>query len=165
MASKARLRQAEQDDLALLTHLLVETFTFYGQPPPCSRDELALRLIKGLNCTPGFEALLAEGEDEDSALGYAIYAPVFWTSDCELSLFLKEIYLRPQSRGRGLGQMMMQRLAQIALERGWTKLVWTVDHGNRAARRFYDRLPGAYQLDKLVYLQTGDALERFGQGI
>lgn len=156
------LRQADEGDLALLAQLLKETFAFYGEPPPCAHDELVRRLGKRLNREPGFEALIAEVAGE--VLGYAIYAPVFWTSDCEMSLFLKEIYLRPRARGKGLGRSIMQRLAQIAVERQWTKLVWTVDHPNRAARRFYRGLPGARELDKLVFLQAGDAMQLFAGG-
>jgi len=153
------LRQADERDPALLAHLLAETFAFYGEPPPCPHEELTARLARRLNRDPGFEALIAEEGEE--ILGYAIYAPVFWTSDCEMSLFLKEIYLRPRARGKGLGRSIMKRLAEIAVERGWTKLVWTVDKPNRTARRFYSRLPGTRQLDKLVYLQSGEALRRF----
>jgi len=159
--STAGLRPADESDLTLLAHLLAETFAFYGEPPPCSHRELIHRLGRRLNREPGFEALIAE--EERAALGYAIYAPVFWTSDCEMSLFLKEIYVRPEARGKGVGRAIMQRLAQIAVERQWSKLVWTVDHPNRAARRFYGRLPGTRQLDKLVYLQSGEALQRFGR--
>lgn len=162
MTAAPRLRPAGQDDLSLLAGLLEETFAFYGEQPPCSRVLLEGRLAKHLGAEPGFEALIAERGDE--ALGFAIYAPVFWTSDCEMALFLKEIYLRPRARGAGLGREIMTELARIAQVRGWTKLVWTVDRPNRAARRFYDSLPGTRQLDKLVYMQAGEALLRFARG-
>ncbi|HLW26376.1 MAG TPA: GNAT family N-acetyltransferase [Kiloniellales bacterium] len=161
MQGKVGLRQADAGDLEVLAHLVTETFAFYGEPPPCSRDALIARLERHLNRDPGFEALIAEVDDE--VVGYAIYAPVFWTSDCELSLFLKELYVRPQARGRRVGRTLMKRMAELAVERGWTKLVWTVDAPNRPARRFYNRLPGTRQLDKLVYLQAGDALYRFAR--
>lgn len=162
MAEPSRLRLAGRDDLPLLARLLEETFAFYGERPPCPRAELTRRLGKHLGSEPGFEALLAERGEE--ALGYAIFAPVFWTSDCEMALFVKEIYLRPAARGAGLGRALMVELARTAEARGWTKLVWTVDRPNRAARRFYDGLPGARQLDKLVYFQAGEALRRFTRG-
>lgn len=162
MEGPSRLRLAGRDDLPLLARLLEETFAFYGERPPCRDEELRRRLGKHLGAEPGFEALLAEAGEQ--TLGYAIFAPVFWTSDCEMALFVKEIYLRPDARGAGLGRALMVELARIAEARGWTKLVWTVDRPNRAARGFYDRLPGARQLDKLVYLQAGEALRRFARG-
>jgi len=157
-----RLRPAGREDLTLLALLLEETFAFYGERPPCPHDELSRRLGRHLGAEPGFEAVLAERGEE--TLGYALFAPVFWTSDCEMALFVKEIYLRPTARGLGLGRSLMAELARIAEARGWTKLVWTVDRPNRTARRFYDGLPGARQLDKLVYLQAGEALRRFARG-
>lgn len=160
-AAKAphRFRPAQPGDVPLLATLLTETFAFYGEEPPCPRTELESRLARHLGADPGFEALLVETTD-DEILGYALFAPVFWTSDCAMGLFLKEIYLRPRARGAGLGRALMAELARTANARGWTKLVWTVDRPNRSARRFYDSLPGARQLDKLLYLQAGEALKR-----
>lgn len=154
-----RFRPARPGDVPLLATLLTETFAFYGEDPPCPRAELESRLARHLGTEPGFEALLAETEGGET-LGYALFAPVFWTSDCAMGLFLKEIYLRPNARGAGLGRALMAELARTAQARGWTKLVWTVDRPNRSARRFYDSLPGARQLDKLVYIQAGEALRR-----
>ena len=55
-----------------------------------------------LNVSPGFEAFLALDGDGDP-LGYALYARAFWTSECDLALLLKEIFVFEQFRNLGIG--------------------------------------------------------------
>ncbi|MGM0561267.1 MAG: N-acetyltransferase family protein [Pseudomonadota bacterium] len=152
------IRAAEAEDAGRLVRLLQETYAFYGEKPPVPEDLLIQRLQQYLGANPGFEALLAEQDGRD--LGYAIYAPVFWTSDCQLSLFLKELYLIEDARRCGVGRDLMVELASIALERGWTRMIWTVDRHNHKARRFYDSLQGTQAIDKVVYLQSESVMRR-----
>ncbi len=152
------IRRAGPADCGRLAALLLEAFAFYGDPQPLPATEMTERLRRRIDCEPGFEALLAEGDGVP--LGFAIYAPVFWTTDCELALFLKEIYVTEAARGSGLGRAMMAEMARIAAERGWTRVVWTVDRFNRRAVRFYKSLPGLRVLDKNVFLITGESLRR-----
>jgi GNAT superfamily N-acetyltransferase len=161
-AADVRLRRAGADDCGRLAALLLEAFAFYGDPQPLPPDEMAARLRRRIDCEPGFEALVAERDGVP--VGFAIYAPVFWTTDCELALFLKEIYVTDAARGAGVGRAMMEEMARIAQERGWTRLVWTVDRFNRKAVRFYKTLPGLRVLDKNVFLIAGDALDALAAG-
>jgi GNAT superfamily N-acetyltransferase len=153
------LRDAGQRDVGLLAGMLIEAYAFYGQGAPASAATLSERLRRFLGAQPGYEALLAEVAGQ--CVGFAIYAPVFWTSDCELSLFLKEIYITDSARRSGIGRAMMAELAAIAEVRGWTRVVWTVDRHNSPALGFYRTLPGARQIDKFVYIQSGADLSRF----
>jgi hypothetical protein len=145
-----------------LAALLLEAFAFYGDPQPLPAPEMAARLRRRIDREPGFEALIAERGDEP--VGFAIYAPVFWTTDCELSLFLKEIYVSDAVRGAGVGRALMAEMARIAEARGWTRLVWTVDRFNRRAIRFYKSLPGLRTLDKNVFLISGEGLAELARG-
>lgn len=156
------LRSAESGDTALLVRLLKEAYAFYGDSNTPSAGELDERLRTYLGATPGFEAVIAETA-EGEPLGVAIFAPVFWTSDCEIALFLKEIFILDRARRKGVGRRIMARLAKIALERGWTRVVWTVDDHNDPALKFYRNLPGARALTKTVYMQAGRSLERFAR--
>lgn len=152
----ATIRRAEAEDCGRLAALLIEAFAFYGDPQPLPASEMAERLRRRLNQQPGFEALVAERDG--SPVGFAIYAPVFWTTDCELALFLKEIYVTESARSDGVGRALMAEMARVAVTRGWTRLVWTVDRFNRQAVRFYKSLPGLRVLDKNVFLVTGQGL-------
>jgi ribosomal protein S18 acetylase RimI-like enzyme len=161
-AASARLRRAGPDDCGRLAALLLEAFGFYGDPQPLPPHEMAERLRRSIDQEPGFEALVAERDGV--AVGFAIYAPVFWTTDCAFSLFLKEIYVTQSARGLGIGRAMMQEMARTAQARGWTRIVWTVDRFNRRAVRFYKTLPGLRVLDKNVFLIAGSGLESLAEG-
>ena len=152
----ATIRRAGAEDCGRLAALLIEAVAFYGDPQPLAASEMTERLRRRINQQPGFEALVAERDG--SPVGFAIYAPVFWTTDCELALFLKEIYVTESARSDGVGRALMAEMARIAVARGWTRLVWTVDRFNRQAVRFYKSLPGLRVLDKNVFLVTGDGL-------
>ncbi|MEX0922876.1 MAG: GNAT family N-acetyltransferase [Rhodovibrionaceae bacterium] len=156
------LRDAQAGDIALLVRLLKEAYVFYGDSNTPSATELDTRLRRYLGAAPGFEAVIAEtGAGE--ALGVAVFAPVFWTSDCEIALFLKELFILDRARRKGIGRKLMARLAKTAVQRGWTRVVWTVDDHNDPAQQFYRQLPGVRPLSKTVYMQAGRSLERFAR--
>lgn len=156
-----KLRAAGPEDVGRLAALLMETYAFYGDPDPIPASEAATRLRQYLGAQPGFEAILASSDGAD--VGYAIYAPVFWTSDCEISLFLKEIFVLERWRNHGVGRDLMRCLAQIARQRDWPRIVWTVDRRNRPALRFYRTIAGAREVNKDVYIVGGPDLRRLAK--
>jgi GNAT superfamily N-acetyltransferase len=151
-----RIRHARAGDCALLADLLIATYLYYGDHTPYSKTEITAKLESKHGANPGFEALIVEVKGV--AVGYAIYAPVFWTSDCEIALFLKEIFVLRDARGLGLGKLLMSALSQEAKNRGWPRLVWTVDKRNFAAQRFYHNIKGSREVNKDVYVLEGDDL-------
>ncbi len=157
MSGKILVRPADRDDCGRLAALLIEAFEFYGDNNRLGAAELSQRLRQHLGAQPGYEALLAEMEGE--TVGFAIFAPVFWTIDCQIALFLKEIFVTESARNNGAGRRLMLTLANIAQERRWTRLVWTVDRVNRGAIGFYRKLPGTRALDRYVYMWPTDAIE------
>lgn len=161
MSGGIAIRQAKMDDCGRLAALLIEAFEFYGDSNRLSAAELSRRLRAHLGAQPGYEALLAE--DDGDVVGFAIFAPVFWTIDCQIALFLKEIFVTESARKQGAGKRLMLALAEIAQSRDWTRLVWTVDRINRDAVGFYKTLSGTRALDRYVYMWPTDAIEAFSQ--
>lgn len=155
------LRLAESADCDRLAQLLREAFDFHGEETPLQAAEMAPHLARHLNATPGFEALLAVNGGKTQ--GFALFSPVYWTGDSALALFLKELFVSGEARGQGLGQVLMSGLAAVAAQRGWQRIVWTVDHGNRQAFEFYEGLPGATRLDKSSYAISGEALKALAE--
>lgn len=155
------LRPVGPEDIGRLTALLMETYAFYGDPEPISASEASARLRQYLGAQPGYEAVLASYEGID--IGYAIYAPVFWTSDCRIALFLKEIFVLERWRHHGVGRDLMRCLARIAQQRGWPRIVWTVDRRNRPALRFYRTIAGAREVNKDVYVVSDANLRKLAQ--
>jgi GNAT superfamily N-acetyltransferase len=151
-----RIRPAVKADLPALTRLLLDSFAFYGQAvPPAAKARQALER-HAFGEQPLCEILLAELGGE--AVGFAIFGPVFWTGDLAPGIFLEELYVNRRARNRGVGRLLMAHLAQIAMQRGWSRMIWNVDRPNSRGIAFYERLPGAFRLNKHVYAISGHEL-------
>jgi GNAT superfamily N-acetyltransferase len=94
---------------------------------------------------PPFECLLAEYECEPA--GFALFFRNYstWTGRC--GLYLEDLFVREEYRGRGIGGALMRRLAELAAERGWERIDWLVLDWNTKAQSFY-REQGGYQLER-----------------
>jgi GNAT superfamily N-acetyltransferase len=104
------------------------------------------------------EALLAYVADEP--VGFALFFHNFSTFVGRRGLYLEDLFVKPQWRGRGYGRRLLVRLAQIAVERGCGRMEWSVLDWNELALRVY-RAAGALPLDEwTVHRLAGDALKR-----
>ncbi len=94
---------------------------------------------------PPFECVLAEYEGEP--VGFALFFRNYstWTGRC--GLYLEDLFVREEYRGRAIGGALMRRLGQIAVERGWARMDWSVLDWNTNAQSFYRR-HGGYPLDQ-----------------
>jgi GNAT superfamily N-acetyltransferase len=76
------------------------------------------------------------------------------------SLYLEDLFVRPEHRGTGVGQLLLQTLAAICLERGYERLEWWVLDWNESARGFYASIGAEALTEWIPYRVTGDALAR-----
>jgi len=102
------------------------------------------------------ETLLAE--EGGAVVGFALFFHNFSTFLAQPGIYLEDLFVVPEQRGQGIGRALLERLAQIALERGCGRLEWAVLDWNRAAIGFYERLGAAPNSDWTVYRLTGDSL-------
>ena len=79
-------------------------------------------------------------------VGYAAYYFAYSTFTCGPVLFVEDIFVVPEERGRGTGKALMSALARVAVRRGCEQMEWLVLDWNTPSIRFYERL-GA-RLDK-----------------
>lgn len=125
------------------------------RPDPEARRRLA---ADALAQPPRFYVLLAELDGRP--VGYAAYFETYSTFLARPTLYLEDIFVREEARGRGVGRALMRALAREAARRGCGRMEWLVLAWNRAAIRFYERL-GASRLDGwLIYRLAADRLER-----
>ncbi len=93
-------------------------------------------------------------------VGYAVYFHNFSTFVGRHGLYLEDIYVRPEHRGKGVGRALLSFVAALAVERNCGGLEWLVLDWNDPAIRFYRNL-GAVAMDGwTVYRMAGDALHR-----
>lgn len=97
-------------------------------------------------------------EDEGQVVGFALWFRNFSTWLGKHGIYLEDLYVRPEFRGRGYGRALLTELARIAVERGYGRLEWWVLDWNEPAIGFYGSL-GAHAMDEwTVYRVTGEDL-------
>jgi GNAT superfamily N-acetyltransferase len=107
---------------------------------------------------PAAEVMIAEADGEP--LGFALFFHNYSTFLAQPGLYLEDLYVRPEARGRGVGRALLAHLARLARERGCGRLEWWVLDWNESALRFYRSL-GARPMDEwTVQRLTGADLDR-----
>jgi GNAT superfamily N-acetyltransferase len=111
---------------------------------------------------PVAEVLLANWDG--APVGFALYFRNFSTFLGQPGIYLEDLFVDPEHRGKGIGKALLIRLAQVAVERGYGRLEWAVLDWNTPSIEFYRSL-GAVPLDEwTAYRLTGDALSRLALG-
>lgn len=96
--------------------------------------------------------------DGGRPVGFALWFLNFSTWTGTHGIYLEDLYVRPAARGAGLGRALLQTLAQVCVERGYSRLQWWVLDWNTPAIDFY-RAAGARPMDEwTVWRVDGDAL-------
>ena len=108
---------------------------------------------------PYAEVLLAE--EAGRVVGYALYFHSYSTFLARPSLYLEDLFVLPEHRGRGHGKALLARLARISVERGCGRFEWMVLDWNTPAIRFYESLGAVVSPEWQLCRMTGDALQRF----
>jgi len=102
------------------------------------------------------ETLIAENDGEP--VGFALFFHNFSTFLAQPGIYLEDLFVVPEQRGRGVGRALLERLARVAVDRGCGRLEWAVLDWNRDAITFYERLGANANSDWTVYRLTGRPL-------
>lgn len=93
-------------------------------------------------------------------VGFALYFHNFSTFIGKPGIYLEDLYVRPEARGRGAGKLLFAYLAKLALERGCARLDWAVLDWNEPSIGFYRSLGALDQSEWTTYRLDGAALAR-----
>jgi GNAT superfamily N-acetyltransferase len=148
------LRPAEEKDMPVLFELIRELATYEKILNDLTATEEILRA--SLFERKAAEVLMAEFNGEPA--GYAMYFYNFSSFKGLPGLYLEDIYIRPQYRGKGFGKVTLARLAQIAIENNCWGMEWMVLDWNRPSIDFYESIGAANRKGWLVYRLKDDAL-------
>ena len=147
-ASAVRVREATPEDAAHILRFIRGLAAFEGEPPETVRTTEQDIREHGFGPARHFEALIAERNG--APIGMALFFPHYSTWEGRPALYLEDLFVEADHRSTGAGFALMRRLAEIADERGWTRLDLSVLDWN-PARRFYERLGMAHQSEWLPY--------------
>jgi GNAT superfamily N-acetyltransferase len=112
---------------------------------------------------PLAEALLAEAAGE--VIGFALFFHNYSTFAGKPGIYLEDLFVEPQHRGRGHGKALLRTVARLALERGCGRLEWSVLNWNEPAIRFYRSLGARPVNEWTVYHLKGDVLDAAGRAV
>jgi len=98
-------------------------------------------------------------------VGFALYFFTFSTFLGRPSLYLEDLFVLPEERGRGAGRALLGELARIAKRRGCGRMEWAVLDWNTPSIRFYQKLGAKLRREWILTRLTGPALRRLGRSI
>jgi GNAT superfamily N-acetyltransferase len=150
-----QIRTARVQDVPIILDLIRDLATYERAPDEVTATED--QLVEVLFCErPVAEVLLAfEGE---SAVGFAVYFYNFSTWLGRAGLYLEDLFVKPETRGKGYGRALLVELAKIARDRGCGRMEWAVLDWNEPAIKFYRTL-GAKPMDEwTVFRLTRDEI-------
>lgn len=112
------------------------------------------------------EVLFVEETDEfgkKNPVGFALFFHNFSTFLGRAGIYLEDLFVKPEGRGKGYGKALLKKLAAITLERGCGRLEWACLNWNQPSIDFYLSLGAVPMTDWKVYRVTGDSLTNLGK--
>lgn len=110
---------------------------------------------------PAAEVLLVEHDGRPA--GFALFFTSYSTFLAQPGIYLEDLYVKPEYRGRGYGKALLARLAAEVVKRGYGRLEWSVLDWNLPSIEFYESLGAQPQSDWIRYRLTGEALVKLSR--
>lgn len=155
------IRAATEADLDVIIEL-IHGLALYEREPEAvqlNRDEFRRHLFGE---RPYAEVIMAEG-DGGEVVGFALFFHNFSTWTGRPGIWLEDLFVREERRGKGHGLALLTELARLAVERGCGRLEWSVLDWNEPSIGFYKSL-GAVPMDEwTTYRLAEDALTKLGR--
>jgi GNAT superfamily N-acetyltransferase len=154
------IRPATEADLPIILNLIKDLAEYEREPEAVVATEPGLREVL-FGSKPSAEVLLAL--ESGQAVGFAVYFSNFSTWLGRPGLYLEDLFVRPSDRGKGYGRALLERLAQIAHERGCGRMEWAVLDWNEPAIQFYKKLGAQPMNEWTVFRLTREGIAKLAQ--
>ena len=149
------IRAASEEDVPLILSFIRELAEYERLSHEVVATEEALREHL-FGERPVAEVVIGE---HGGPAGFALFFHSFSTFLGRPGIYLEDLYVRPEFRGRGVGRALLVHLARLARERGCGRLEWSVLDWNEPAIGFYGRIGASPVGGWTVYRVSGEALE------
>ena len=158
--SHFEIRPATPDDCALVMHFICRLADYEKLLSEVTGTEDDVRReLFGENAIVR-AAIAYEGE---TPVGFALYFFNFSTFLTRRGLYLEDLYIEPEYRGKGYGKALIEYLAREAVKNGCGRFEWVVLEWNEPAIGFYKRIGAKIMQDWRLCRVTGDALKCLAQ--
>jgi GNAT superfamily N-acetyltransferase len=157
-----RLQPAVVTDIPLILQLIRDLAAYekLSHEVEATEEKLRAALFPPDN-RPAAECLLAFVED-NAPVGFAVYFTSYSTFLAKPGLYLEDLFVRPEFRGRGIGKALLLQVARLANQRGCGRMEWSVLDWNEPAQAFYKKIGAAVLPDWRICRLTGPALAKYG---
>src|ERR1017187_40270 len=154
------IRTARMEDVPIILQLIRDLATYERAPNEVTAtEEQLVEVLFGPR--PSAEVMLAF--EEDTAVGFAVFFHNFSTWLGRPGLYLEDLFVKPEVRGKGYGRALLVHLAKIARERGCGRMEWAVLDWNDPAIQFYHKLGAAPMDEWTVFRLTGDGIAKLAE--
>lgn len=152
-------RNAQRNDVGLILQFIRELADYEKMLSEVVADEATLE--EWIFDKQKSEVIFAlEGE---KAVGFALYFHNFSTFLGRAGIYLEDLYVKPEYRGKGYGKAILKKLASIAVERGCGRLEWWCLDWNKPSIDFYRSLGAEPMDDWTVYRIAGETLTNLAE--
>jgi len=157
-----RIEPATEQDLPAIVHLVRQLARYekLEHAMVASQDDFRKALFGAESNAHALMAFV-----DDAAVGLALYFYNFSTFAGRRGIYLEDIFVEPEHRGRGIGSALLRRLASIAKDQNCGRMEWSVLTWNQPSIDFYHRL-GAVTLDDWrIFRLHGEPLEQLAKDV
>lgn len=155
----SNFRKAVVDDTPLILNFIKELATYEKMLNEVVADEATLR--EWIFEKHGAEVIFALEEGKE--VGFALYFFNFSTFVGRSGLYLEDLFVLPQYRGKGHGKGLLRTLAQIAVDRGCGRMEWVCLDWNRPSIDFYLSLEAEPMQEWTIYRLAGRTLKQMAE--
>ena len=152
-------RYAERKDTAQILQFIKELANYEKMLDQVVTDEATLE--EWLFDKQKAEVIFALEDGKE--VGFALFFHNFSTFLGRAGIYLEDLYVRPEHRGKGYGKALLKKLAAIAVERGCGRLEWWCLDWNKPSIAFYLSLGAEPMSDWTVYRIAGDTLQELAK--
>lgn len=154
------IREAVVTDSALILHFITELAIYEKAEHEVLATEETIKSSIFAQETH-VNALICELDDEP--VGMAIYFYNYSTWLAKPGLYLEDLYVSPDYRGKGAGKLLLKRMANIALQKGCGRFEWSCLDWNKPSRDFYVSIGAVSQDEWVGYRMSGQTLIDFAK--
>ncbi|MCX6954922.1 MAG: GNAT family N-acetyltransferase [Verrucomicrobia bacterium] len=154
------IRSATSDDVQLILRFIraLADYEKLSGEVTATEDQLRRTLFPS-DGAPVAHCVLAF--DGPAPAGFAVYFFNYSTFLAQPGLYLEDLFVKPEFRGRGFGKALLLHLAKLANTRGCGRMEWTVLEWNQPAIEFYESLGARRMQEWQICRLTGESLARY----
>lgn len=152
-------RKAEREDVALILEFIKGLAAYEKMENEVVADEALLE--EWIFDKQKTEVIFAVADGKE--VGFALFFHNFSTFLGRAGLYLEDLFVKPEYRGKGYGKAILKKLAAIAVERGCGRLEWSCLDWNKPSIDFYRSLGAVPMEEWTVYRVTGETLKKLAE--